>query len=159
MKINQNLKNNFQFFVLPQNTMHSWNWWSRLIFHLLSNNFQILTYAFLFFMTINNVLLGISSFLGILCNLALCAYVVCTYEIKWKNRVSKNGILLPSLRKNCSSDQEKLLKFEAEGWEFAKNLRSLEQFIRKVLRGQNYFWNRMLFLTYSLRFLRFNTLE
>ena len=28
------------------------------------------------------------------------------------------------------SDQEKLLKFEAEGQEFAKNLRSLEQFIQ-----------------------------
>ena len=37
----------------------------------------------------------------------------------------RNGILLPKLfwptvRKNCSSDREKLLKFEAEGWEFAK---------------------------------------
>ena len=36
-----------------------------------------------------------------------------------------SGILLPKLfwptvRKNCSSDREKLLKFEAEGWEFAK---------------------------------------
>ena len=29
-----------------------------------------------------------------------------------------------------SSDQEKLLKFEAEGREFAKFLRSLEQFIQ-----------------------------
>ena len=43
----------------------------------------------------------------------------------------RNGILLPKLfwptvRKHCSSDQEKLLKFEAEGWEFAKILRSLE---------------------------------
>ena len=32
------------------------------------------------------------------------------------------------LRKKCSSDQEKLLKFEAEGIEFAKFLRSLKQF-------------------------------
>ena len=36
-----------------------------------------------------------------------------------------NGILLPKLfwptvRKDCSSDREKLLKFEAEGQEFAK---------------------------------------
>ena len=31
--------------------------------------------------------------------------------------------------KNCTSDQEKLLKFEADGQEFSKNLRSLEQFI------------------------------
>ena len=30
------------------------------------------------------------------------------------------------MRKNCSSDREKLLKFEAEGREFAKILRSLE---------------------------------
>ena len=36
-----------------------------------------------------------------------------------------NSILLtklfwPTVRKNCSSDREKLLKFEAEGQEFAK---------------------------------------
>ena len=36
-----------------------------------------------------------------------------------------NGILLPKLfwptvRKECSSDWENLLKFEAEGWEFEK---------------------------------------
>ena len=54
------------------------------------------------------------------------------------------GILLPKLflptaRKNCSRDREKLLKFEAEGREFAKNLRSLEQFIQTV-KGQNNFW-------------------
>ena len=52
----------------------------------------------------------------------------------------RNAILLikffwPTLRKNCSSDQE----FEAEGWEFAKSLRSLEQFIQAV-KGQNNFW-------------------
>ena len=55
-----------------------------------------------------------------------------------------NGILLPKLflptvRKNCSSDQEKLLKFEAESREFAKVLGSLEQFIQTV-KGQNNFW-------------------
>ena len=43
----------------------------------------------------------------------------------------ENGILLPKLfwpnvREKCSSDREKLLKFEAEGREFAKLLRSLE---------------------------------
>ena len=46
-------------------------------------------------------------------------------------RNRKNGTLLPKLlcptvRKNCSSDREKILKFEAEGREFAKFLRSLE---------------------------------
>ena len=40
---------------------------------------------------------------------------------------------------NCSSDREKLLKFEAEGREFSKILRSLEQFIQTV-KGQNNFW-------------------
>ena len=44
------------------------------------------------------------------------------------------------MRKNCSSDREKLLKFEAEGGEFSKNLRSLEQFIQTVKGRQNNFW-------------------
>jgi hypothetical protein len=44
------------------------------------------------------------------------------------------GILLPKLfgpivKKKCSSDREKLMKFEAEGQEFAKFLRFLEKFI------------------------------
>ena len=50
------------------------------------------------------------------------------------------------MRKNCSSDQKKLLKFEAEGIEWAKCLRSLEQFIQTV-KGQNNIWySRMFFL-------------
>ena len=40
------------------------------------------------------------------------------------------------MRKNCSSDPEKILKFKAEGREFAKVLRSLEQFVQTV-KGQN----------------------
>ena len=50
------------------------------------------------------------------------------------------------MRKHCSSDQEKLLKFEAEGKEFAKILRSLEheQFIQTV-KGQNNFWEQKVF--------------
>ena len=43
------------------------------------------------------------------------------------------------MRKNCFCDQEKLLKLEAEGREFAKVLKSLEQFIQTV-KGQNNFW-------------------
>ena len=42
------------------------------------------------------------------------------------------------MRKNCSSDREKLLKFEAEGREFEKKLRSLEKIIQTV-KGQNNF--------------------
>ena len=38
----------------------------------------------------------------------------------------------PTMRKNCYSDWENLLKFKAEGREFANVLRSLEQFIQTV---------------------------
>ena len=48
-------------------------------------------------------------------------------------------LFLPIVRKECSSDREKLFKFEAEDQEFSKILRSLEQFI------QTSFGNRMLF--------------
>ena len=41
-------------------------------------------------------------------------------------------------KKKCSSDREKVLKFEIEGREFAKFLRSLEQFVQTV-KGQNNF--------------------
>ena len=43
------------------------------------------------------------------------------------------------MRKNYSSDREKLFKFEAEGREFAKFYRSLKQFIQTA-KGQNNFW-------------------
>ena len=49
--------------------------------------------------------------------------------------LNKRSQALNKSEKNGSSDREKLLKFEAEGQEFAKNLRSLEQFIRTV-KGQ-----------------------
>ena len=48
-------------------------------------------------------------------------------------------IVLTYCEKNCPSDCEKNLKFEAEGQEFAKFLRSLEQFIQTV-KGQINFW-------------------
>ena len=34
--------------------------------------------------------------------------LLCMYYLFW------NGVLCPTVRKNCSRDQEKLLKFEAE---------------------------------------------
>ena len=49
------------------------------------------------------------------------------------------------------------MKFEAEGREFAKILRSLEQFIQTV-KGQNNFWQQKAFLTCSWRFLMSNKL-
>ena len=51
-------------------------------------------------------------------------------------------------KKIVPSDREKLLKFQAEGREFAKFLRPLEQFIRTV-KGQNNFWQQNAFLTCS----------
>ena len=69
----------------------------------------------------------------------------------------RNGILLPKLfrptvRKNCFSDREKLLKFEAEGREFTKNLRSLERFIQTV---RTVFWYQNAFSTCFWRFLNY----
>ena len=49
------------------------------------------------------------------------------------------NIVLTYCEKNCFGDREKLLEFEAEGQEFAKMLRSLEQFIQTE-EGQNNFW-------------------
>ena len=43
------------------------------------------------------------------------------------------------MRKNYSRDREKLLKFEGEGRELAKFLRSLEQFIQ-TMKDQKNFW-------------------
>ena len=51
----------------------------------------------------------------------------------------QNCSYLSIVRKKCSSDREKLLRFETEGREFSKVLRSLEQFIRTV-KGRNNFW-------------------
>ena len=62
------------------------------------------------------------------------------------------------MRKNCSSDREKLLKVEAEGREFSKFLRSLKQFIQTV-KGQNNFWKQIFFLSCSWRFLISHELE
>ena len=56
-------------------------------------------------------------------------------------------LFLPTLIKNCSSDREKLLEFEAEGQKFAKFakiLRSLAQYVGTV-KGHNKFGNRILF--------------
>ena len=76
---------------------------------------------------------------------AVCAIVSALCK-KWASTPPEceNGILLPkffwpTVRKKNSSDQEKLWKFKAEGREFAKILRSLEQFIQTV-KGQNNFW-------------------
>ena len=57
------------------------------------------------------------------------------------------------MRKKCSSDREKLLKFEAEGREFANFLKSLEQFIQTVKERSEQFLITECFFTCSRRFL------
>ena len=81
-------------------------------------------------------------FLFISENSWLC-YMWCPMEVQ-KRISSRYGILLPKLfwptvGKNCSRDREKVLNFKAEGREFSKFLRSLEQFIQTV-NSQNNFW-------------------
>ena len=45
------------------------------------------------------------------------------------------------MRKECSSDRGKLLKFEAEGREFAKNFEITRTiYSNSAMEGQNNFW-------------------
>ena len=69
---------------------------------------------------------------------------VCIYKYKvfWRNRLLQYQSLVffyqncsSTVRKNCSSGWEKLLKFKAKGREFAKILRSLKQFVRTKIFG------------------------
>ena len=60
-------------------------------------------------------------------------------QLKFKNFWLQRTFVSKTMRKNCSNDREKVLKLEAEGREFAKILRSLEQFIQTV-KGQKNFW-------------------
>jgi hypothetical protein len=51
-----------------------------------------------------------------------------TQNLNFEQFLKNNGILLPKLfcptvSENCSSDRAKLLKFEAEGREFAKHFK------------------------------------
>ena len=56
-----------------------------------------------------------------------------------KNWYFFTKIVLTYCEKKCSNDRVKLLKFETEGRECAKYLRSLEQFT-PTMKGQNNFW-------------------
>ena len=64
-------------------------------------------------------------------------------DFKAKFPLNRNQLLkfttVANVRKNCSFDRKKLLKFEAEGREFANILRSLEQF-NQTAKGQKKFW-------------------
>ena len=58
--------------------------------------------------------------------------------LKIKNWYFVTQIVVTYCEKKCSSDQGKKTKFEAEGWEFAETLRSLEQFVRTVKRSEQF---------------------
>ena len=60
------------------------------------------------------------------------------YFVNWKWYFVSKIVLTYCEKKNYSSDQEKLLKFEAKDREFAKVLRSEEQFIQTVRGHNNY---------------------
>ena len=82
----------------------------------------------------------------------ICIFMKSFFPTKVKGGISlapqqlvflETGILFPkffwpTVRKKCSSGWEKLLEFEAGGREFAKFLKSVEQFIQTV-KGQNNF--------------------
>ena len=74
-------------------------------------------------------------------NLALCFLSISLPLLLKMVFCQQNCSDLHTVRKNCSRDREreKLLKFKDEGREFAKFLRSLEQFIEAV-KFQNNFW-------------------
>ena len=75
------------------------------------------------------------------------AYIPLYYQknkLKMNNGILLTKFFLPAVRKNRSSDREKLSKLEAEGWEFAKCLRSPEQCIQTV-KGQDSFWQQIAF--------------
>ena len=63
------------------------------------------------------------------------------------------------MRNHCSSDQEKHLKFEAEGREFAKFLRSLNRTIYSNSERSEQDLVTECFLTCSWKFLISNNLE
>ena len=62
-------------------------------------------------------------------------------------------------KKTPSSYREKLLKFKAEGREFATILRLLEQNIQTASERSEQLFKQNTFLTYSWRFLRSNKFE
>ena len=100
-----------------------------------------------------------------MCIIIQIVIIICNfaYRTRKKNIVQKlyfatKIILTYWEKKKCSSDGQKLLKFEAEGQEFAKKLGSVEQFIETV-KSQNIFWWQNSFLTCSWRFLRSNKSE
>ena len=81
--------------------------------------------------------------LGVSTDASACFYFKREEPLKSSSKKEKwyfvTKIVQTYCEKKNSSDREKLFKFETERREFAKFLRSHEQFIQTV-KGQNYFW-------------------
>ena len=63
-------------------------------------------------------------------NFHMAAWAHCKYLYEGNCGILLPKLFWPTVIKMCSSDRKCFLKFEAEGREFAKSLRSLEQFIQ-----------------------------
>ena len=67
--------------------------------------------------------------------MAKMIYSIFCFHLIIKKLYFVTKIILTYCEKQCSNDQEKFWKFEAEGREFTKILRSLGQFIQ-TMKGQ-----------------------
>ena len=114
--------------------------WNGLMQLLSANKYDSITYK------VAKICLCNAFSFSMLFNMAMKNEI--SFSTEERKKKFGNGILLPKLfwptvRKKYTSDREILLKFEAEGGEFAKFLRSLEQF--KQWKVRTIFGNRMLF--------------
>ena len=113
-----------------------WLYWETFFWPIMSNFWELFFHVFMGEIFFSR-------------NIVVSAQKSCN-EWKWKkvkkewilNRLRNIGILLPKLF--WPTVKKKLLKFEGEGREFAKCLRSLEHRFQTVI-GQTNFLNRMLF--------------
>ena len=78
-----------------------------------------------------------------MCDCVWDVYLINRWKFKEVHIATKFGISFQrsTVRKNCSSDREKLLKFKAEGREFQKFFSILEYFFSQ--HSQNNFWNKI----------------
>ena len=77
-------------------------------------------------------------------NVMLMAYIFSSTQLNEARVFCYQNCFDLLWEQNWSSEWEKLFKFKAEGREFAKFLRSLEQFIQ-TMKGQNNFWLQNVF--------------
>ena len=124
------------------------NFLSLYLSKMINTDFQYYIHSFFFQLSMVVIVVTSIMFLRIVVTITAYAWAKKTNNDVIQSQVHKYSIDIlfpklfwPTVRKNCSSDREKLLKFEAEGWEFAI---FWGQFIG-TLKGHCNVWNRMLF--------------